>query len=286
MSSKYLSKSLIHSQAGFTLIELMISIAILAMISLGIYEAVIGTFKLRDELNADGDFYTGIRLAMGIMHHDVALIYSPLIMLNQPGAAPSPAPSAAPVQSASTTTAAEAFQTSADLQQSFTFWSAAVDKSGLRPSRFNGKADKMTFISASNYRVYRDSPESEFTKVTYEVARDDEPAINGFKVDGSSILRRGVNANVFDNDDFKDREQTHLYTLLRGVVKAEFAFYRWKENKLERHTTWDSDTDDFKNQIPDIIELVLELKGPSQMSFEGDYRFKPEIPIHGIFPSF
>lgn len=285
MSSRFQSKS----QSGFTLIELMISIAILAFISLGIYEAVTGTFKLRDELNADGDFYTGIRLAMGVMNHDITLLYSPLIMMNQPGTNPSPGPSAAPAASAasaSTTTAAAAFETSAELAQSSTFWSAAADKSGLRPSRFQGKSEKITFISASNYRIYRDSPESEFTKVTYEIVRDDEPPVNGFKADSSNILRRGVNPDVFDGDDIKDRDNTHLYTMLRGVVKGEFAFYRWQDNKLERYTSWDSDTDDFKNQIPDIIEFVFNLKGASQLSFDGNYRFKPEIPVHGIFPSF
>jgi Type II secretion system (T2SS), protein J len=211
-----------------------------------------------------------------------------MIMTYQPSGTASPGPSPTPTQAANTnnTTAAAAFETSSELSQSFTFWQAATDKSGLRPSHFKGKSDQMTFISASNFRIYRDAPESEFTKVTYQVVRDDEPAINGFKVDGSNILRRGVNADVFDNDDYKDREQTHNYTMLRGVVKAEFGYYRWQDNKLEHYNTWDSDTDDFRNQIPDIIEIVLDMKGPQQMSFQGNYRFKPEIPIHGFFPSF
>src|SRR5690348_1896944 len=50
-------------QAGFTLIEVMVSMAIMVFISLAIYQAMTETYKLREVLSVEGDFYNSIRLA-------------------------------------------------------------------------------------------------------------------------------------------------------------------------------------------------------------------------------
>ena len=52
------------SQKGFTLLEVLISIVIMAFISLGIYQATTESYKLREELVSDSDFYNEIRLTM------------------------------------------------------------------------------------------------------------------------------------------------------------------------------------------------------------------------------
>lgn len=284
-----------NKSAGFTLIEVMITVAILAFISLGIFQAVTSSFKIRDELTQEADFYTGIRLAMGIMNRDVSMIYSPTLLLNQQQTKSSSSSSSDDSNNPdnSSNRGAPKFDesqiaasTAADLARSFTFWSAAADKSGLRPSRFIGTESKMTFISDSNFRVYKDSPESEFAKITYDVEPDNEPPINGFKVDGSNILVKQSSANVFDNDDLRDREFTHKYTLLRGVVSCRFSYYRWEDNSFKKFTSWDSDKEDFRWQIPDMIQVDIELKGQAGLSFTGFYQFKPELPFHGLNPSF
>jgi len=275
-----------NKSAGFTLIEVMITMAILAFISLGIFQAVTSSFKIRDELSQEADFYTGIRLAMGIMNKDISMIYSPTLLLNtQPQTSPSGTPqnpSGAPQFDESQIAAS----TAADLSRSFTFWSAAADKSGLRPSRFVGTDAKMTFISATHFRVYKDSPESEFAKITYDFEPDSEPPINGFKVADSNILVKQTSANVFDNDDLRDRETTHKYTLIRGITSFKFSYYKWVDNSFTAYTTWDSDKDDFKWQIPDMIRVDIEIKGPTGLSYTGFYEFKPELPFHGLNPSF
>jgi prepilin-type N-terminal cleavage/methylation domain-containing protein len=298
MNSSYRSKN-----AGFTLIEVMITVAILAFISLGIFQAVTSSFKLRDELVHEADFFTGIRLAMGIMNRDVTMIYSPILLMSPQQSKSNPNDSSQsttnPSGGSSSTSSGTsnrdtpqfdesqiAASTAADLARSFTFWSAAADKSGLRPSRFVGTESKMTFISANHFRVYKDAPESEFEKVTYEIQPDSEPPINGFKVDGSNVLVKMVSANVFDNDDLRDREFTHKYSLLRGITSCKFTYYRWKDNSLNMVNSWDSDKEDFKWQIPDMIQVEIEVKGPTGLSYSGLYQFKPELPFHGLNPSF
>src|SRR5687768_12421427 len=65
-------------ESGFTIIELLISIALLVIISFSIYQATTETYKLRDVLQDEGEFYNGVRMAMTIMNRDVVLLYSPL----------------------------------------------------------------------------------------------------------------------------------------------------------------------------------------------------------------
>jgi prepilin-type N-terminal cleavage/methylation domain-containing protein len=69
-----------NTTAGFTLIEVLISIVILTFISLGIYQSTTETFHLREILSNEGDFYNSIRLSMNIMQRDISMIYSPTLM--------------------------------------------------------------------------------------------------------------------------------------------------------------------------------------------------------------
>ncbi|MFL5812365.1 MAG: type II secretion system protein J [Bdellovibrionia bacterium] len=287
-----------NKSAGFTLIEVMITVAILAFISLGIFQAVTSSFKIRDELGQEADFYTGIRLAMGIMNRDVTMMYTPTLLLSTQkqktsGSSDNSGNSNSSDNSGSTREAPKfdesqiAAATAADLSRSFMFWSAAADKNGLRPARFIGTSSKMSFISATNFRVYKDSPESEFAKVTYGVEPDNEPPINGFKVDGSNILIKQINPDVFNNDDTSEGEKSHRYTLLRGVTSCKFTYYRWDDNKsFTAFTSWDSDKEDFRWRMPDMIQVEIEVKGQTGLSFTGFYQFKPEIPLNGLNSSF
>src|SRR3954467_2214180 len=94
MNSRCRSKR--RAPAGFTLLEVLIVMAILAFISLGIYRATTETFRLRDSIAAEGDFYNNIRLAMTLLNRDVATMYSPTILLNTPSPSASPGAPGAP----------------------------------------------------------------------------------------------------------------------------------------------------------------------------------------------
>ena len=53
---------------------------ILSFISLGIYQMTTETYRLRDSLAAEGEFYNSIRMSMDIVQRDVASMYSPIIV--------------------------------------------------------------------------------------------------------------------------------------------------------------------------------------------------------------
>lgn len=256
------------SQKGFTLIEVLIAMVLLVIISLAIYQATTETYRLRDVLMHEGDFYNSIRLSMGVMDRDVSLIFSPTMMLPTPRASFSPEQSSQMEEIART-----------DQGQTTQFWGGAVDPSGIRPSHFIGSETKMSFISVSHIRLYKESTESEFAKIIYELKPNTDPLNT---LSGTHVLIKGESPNAFEEDTPNDKSFTY-YPLLRGISKLQFRyFHKAKDQWL---TSWDSDKEDLKNIYPDRIEVNLEVKGPSRLFFEGIYQMKPEIPIDGLLPT-
>ncbi|MCM2278701.1 MAG: prepilin-type N-terminal cleavage/methylation domain-containing protein [Oligoflexia bacterium] len=273
MSSRFRNKR------GFTLLEVLIAMAILVFISLGIYQATVETYRLRDILSNEGDFYNQIRLSMDILQRDVAAMYSPSLMAPAPAASPSPGPGAGGYSGTATDPDLQSLL-SGDLGQTSEFWHAATDKSGLRASRFKGSESKMSFVSLSHRRIYRDSKESDFAKVSYEVARDPDN-----KETETLILTKIENADAFNIDDTREKENSRTYPLLSGITKLRFRYYRKDQDQWKEYGSWDSDSEDFKNAFPDLIEVSLSVSGPSRLSFEGKFKFRPEVPLRGITPS-
>jgi prepilin-type N-terminal cleavage/methylation domain-containing protein len=289
-------------EEGFTLIEVMISILLLVMISIAIYQATTQTFKYRAKIINEGDFYGGIRLAMGLMDRDVALLFSP-VNLNpknfkttttgtgtDPNAASGFTASGFPTARKSTgaasgASAAQAAQdatqleelTRSDLGQVSDYWLPATDLSAIRPSRFFGTENSIRFVSASHQRVYKDTPDSEFAKIVYELQSEKTPEIEGTK-----ILVRTEDPNVFD-DVSKKSPNLKSYPLLPGVKSFSFRYYR-KDKKAWEHT-WDSNRDDMKGLYPDLIECTIEVAGFNRAPFKGVYMMKPETLFYGLDPT-
>jgi len=248
--------------AGFTVLEVLVSIALLSIISLGIYQATVETYRLRDILLHEGDFFNGIRLAMNILDRDVGLIYSPVLMKPE-------------ANEKSPSEPADSQDIEAILEDDNNpFWAAAIDKTGIRPSKFIGSDTKLSFISLSHIRVYKDAPESEFAKVTYELQPDQNPI-----EPGTVVLVRTSSPNAFLSDDRKDTLK-HTYPLLKGITQLKYRYYRKDKDRWEN--SWDSTRSEYKNRFPDYIEVSVKVVGPSRLNFEGRYRFRPEVPLRGL----
>ncbi len=259
--------SKLHSKDGFTLLEMMITITILIFISIGIYQATTQTFKLRDILSKEGEFFNSIRMAMGIIERDVATMYSPmsLIMILTP---PNTQPGT-PTQPTTPPDPKDLYVMGLEgLGTANEYWGAAKDRTGLRPSRFQGSANKMSFVAASNVRIYKNSPESELNKVSYELR--------------TGVLYKTYSPNVYEEDDKRDKFSSTL-PLLDGIKKLKFSFF--KKDKERWETSWDTEKEDTKNIYPDTVKIELEVDGPLGLNFEGEFQLRRENPIHGVDPS-
>lgn len=277
-----------NNESGFTILELLISIALLVIISFSIYQATTETYKLRDVLQNEGEFHNGVRMAMSLMNRDITLLYSPLDVVPQSQSLPKTPTKG---QAAQTGINQQAFQEqeeirAAGMDRPSKFWGGAIDRAGVRPSRFVGTEDTLSFISTSHIRVYKDSPESEFAKITYELKDDEISADLGLPED-SKVLVKTEDPDAFDLEDNALVDSTddegslkRTYPLIHGIRTLKFRFY-WKE-KEQWLTSWDSDSSDTKNLYPDVIEVTVEVDGPSRLFFEGRYLFRSEVPFAGL----
>ncbi|MCM0605379.1 MAG: prepilin-type N-terminal cleavage/methylation domain-containing protein [Xanthomonadaceae bacterium] len=249
------------NRKGFSLIEVMISIAILALISIMVTQTTTKSFQLREDLSVEGEFHNGIKLAMNVVERDITHVFSPLMMMikAKTGEGQTPFTQSAPNPGP--------------------FWGPALDEAGIRNSRFQGQEKKMSFITSSHERVYKDSRESLFAKITYNLEPDPKPAEGQ---EGTLALFRTVNTNAFEVDG-DERKTDKTYKILSGIKSGSFKYFQRGKDIWQR--SWDTEANEYKNHFPDTVELLLEVVGPRQLSFQGRYHYRLEEPIHGIFPS-
>ncbi|MFN7684315.1 MAG: type II secretion system protein GspJ [Oligoflexia bacterium] len=263
--------------AGFTILEVLIAMFLLVVISFAIYQATTETFKLREVLTTEGDFYNGVRLSLSVFQRDFENAYSPNALRPEP----SPSTESRP---GTGSTAADLFDpqagavTEASELVPSEYYANRRDRFGIRPSRMNGKESTLSWISNSNLRIYRDSPESEYLKVRYALENETDPDYEP----GLKMLVRTVSPAAFEYDEDRDKSSKR-YTLLHGIKSWKFRYYS-KERK-QWLTSWDSDTSDHQDRFPDLIEIQLEVKAPKGLSYDGVYQFRPELPLNGLLPT-
>lgn len=290
----------------------MIAIVLLVMISVAIYNATTQSFKYRAKIISEGDFYGGIRLAMGLMDRDIAALFSPVNMNpknfpdpNAPGGAGNPddpndpsgggsgfptrdppprsrrggsgANAIDPATAAVQAQQLEELQKS-ELGQASDYWLGATDLTAIRPSRFTGTEERIQFVTSAHMRIYKNSQESEYSKVVYEL-RTEKDSDLGSDV---KLLVKIEDPNAFDDVDKKGKS-AKVYPLLTGVKKMGFRYYRRDKKAWER--TWDSNREDMKGLYPDIVEVTLEAVGLSRLKYKGVHLFRPETPFYGMDPT-
>ncbi len=246
---------------------------ILVFIAVGIAQAVWNTYKLRDQLTVEGDFHNTVRLAMAVVEKDVSQIFSGHLSL------PNPKEKLTPEDTVNLQTVMRT-----DIERPSDFFTGIVSKTGVRPSRFQGSKEKMSFLSASHKRIYKDAPESIFAKVSYELSADNLDSISsaerGTTPTDRKVLVKVLNTNAFDTEDDDRDTRIKRYGLIPGVTKFDLRYYR--RDKEQWVTNWDSDKPEFKNIFPDIIEVMIEVAHGEKLKFKGTYQFKPESPLNGL----
>lgn len=231
---------------GFTLLEVLVSTAILALASIGIYYVILSSFEINREISGETDLMLTIAIATDSVDRDISQMYSPVMGKTTPPLDNNPRD----------------------------FWSAKQRSDGLRRSRFTGKRDKITFVSNSNRRLVVDSKQSTLHRITYEIEQDK---------DGRYKLMKSVDFNVFDYEgEVRSSNRLRKFPVMENLEKAKFEFYRSDKERWE--DSWDSEgayTEDH-SRYPDIIAFEFTIVDPNDEKSARDWRseFAPTLSLN------
>jgi len=260
-----------QNKSGFTLIEVLIAMTLLTFISFAIFQSIRQSFKVREILSTEGDFYNSIRLAMEAMNRDIMVMYTPLAYGN-----PATKRRSNAYNDETQDPESDRIRQFPDLGVTSKFWSSAVHSIGLRPSRFTGTETMMSFISTSHVRVYRSTPESEFVQIGYELKTIKDSRSLGT----TQALIRSENVNAFTLRDNENAKELSKIPLLENIQSIKFRYYR--AEKEEWLNQWDSTSTELLQRLPDVIEVQIDVKNSERLKFIGTYRFRPEVPTLGV----
>jgi len=129
--------------AGITLVEAMISIAILAIVSTMIWQAFSQTSRNKQVVEREIDRYHVIRMGLERMAREISMAYVSVHVNDSPGL-------------------------------------LTVRSAFVGTDRSNG--DRLDFTSFSHQRLYRDAHESDQNELSYFVTRDPDPERSGQRV--------------------------------------------------------------------------------------------------------
>lgn len=216
--------SRLGSEQGLTLLEVLIAMALLAFISIAIYQATVKSFDLNFRLGNEANDYSNMALSLQAVESDLGTIYTPIMetLPNKPDSPP------------------------------INFWSGNVRSDGLRRARFKGDKEKVTFVANNYRRVEADSPQSEFHLVTWKIESN---------AGGTYSLFRCSDWNVYHYED-SSALPPNCVALIDTLSSAKFTYYR-KENKTWEEN-WDSEGEFAKpaNRFPAMISLKVEIPDP------------------------
>ncbi len=244
-------------KSGFTIIELMIAMTIMSFIAVFVYQNTSKSFELRETLTQDGEFYNSARVALDTFGRDIIHLYSPQAA-SLPGELGKP-----PKQEGNN-------QTQQLPSNIYKFWGALINQNGVRPTRFVGEDNKVSFIANSHMRLYKDSQETEFSKIIYLLEEDQLNKSN------TKLFVKRENTDVFTLD--RENEETEVrYVLLSNVKSIKLSYLNGEKDSWL--STWDTTSEDHKGKFPDLIQIEIELVLPrTGNSFTIMQRYRPEGP--------
>lgn len=257
---------------GFTLLEVLIAMAILAFVTIFTAQAISTALKNRTKVQGEIERTSGVRDALKIMENDInrAFHHSDINIalynaaakernrkideaqkgagagsITTPTPTPTPNPNTGGMGTGAVTTPTNNY--------------AQMEKLKLKEEKqlthFMGEAEKLDFTTLSNARISSDERTSDQAEIGYFLR---ECKSRSDRSKSSRCLIRRVSP-IIDNDITKDGEET---ALLENVLALEFRYLgppappEWTDLWL----TNERGDDRTKNKFPDAVEVTLEAK--------------------------
>jgi hypothetical protein len=268
----------------------MISLFILVLIGTTTSKAVVDAAKLKEVLRDETDFSSEFRTSTTFIERDLSQVFNPRWFLSadlkpiDPYAQPAPPTqtgSGAPKSLPSLSPDEMNRKTRGTAFQSYEFWGPILEPSGIRASRFKGKESEMSFVSASHVRIYQLKKESIYSKIRYELRRQEEnPNLTreqNEKRKGLFSLVKIENTRAFETEEpAKDAPYVSVYAVLNNVKSLKFQYF--KSGDKEPLREWDSESTEPKGQFPTSVEMEVSLVGPGDRVLDSKVMFNLEAP--------
>jgi prepilin-type N-terminal cleavage/methylation domain-containing protein len=236
------------NNAGFTLVEVLIAVAILASLTALMWASIANMFSTRDAIEKRTDRYHQVRVTMNRMAKEIASAYV-----------------AGPEFGGEEIPGEETFGVGADGEQSEE--EAMMAAQGQEPSQFGmiGRDDELHFTGFSHVRTMPREKASQHAEIGYFIRseRNEE----GDLVD--MLMRR---EDVSADDDLT--KGGVIYKMLPEVESIEFEF--WDPGKVELGTfeeiaqgrwvkEWDTTRREYGGRLPTRVKIRLTLpaQGPN-----------------------
>lgn len=181
------------NNSGFTLIEILVAITILAFLMFGIFQMISSGQSIKDSVVAEDNEFLSLERAMGRIESDLNQIYSPLYF--------------------------SFYNKNQKRSYSQNFPQYTHDML-LIPTIQSDSPSDLLFFSTANRRRLENSKESRYSWISYSL----DPSNKG------TIIRRVLNRNIyvseFDIDKFKS------FSLLSNVKSFVFEFWNPKKKEF------------------------------------------------------
>ena len=231
-------KQLLKTSSGFTLIEVLIAIVLLAFISLYTYKMIDTNTDTKERVLKEDQLLIQTLTAISRIDIDISQIYSPLYSYAKGN------PTTDPNQDSSTSVPTERFD-------------GKAKNGAIIPQFLSEDKSTLVFFTASNRRKMADSKESRYTWVKYSMRRTDTSHVdkddrNLNTIGENELVRQTVATNIY-NSEFNWSE-IKPQVLLTQVKSIEYSF--WDE-RAKKFVTSIQELNENKNSIHSIkLNLV------------------------------
>ncbi|MEK2690618.1 type II secretion system protein GspJ [Bdellovibrio sp. GT3] len=264
---------MVTSRRGFTLIEVLITIAILGTMTVLVAQSIQQSVKMKNKVTTQVDDVSHLRDAVRLIQKDVNLAYhyrdveKELTDLLAKKSQPTQAPATQPgfpgfVQPGMA-------QPSAFEQQQ---QNREVPRKNPE-TQFVGTEETLNFVTMNNARTIRNSPQADFIEVGYELKEC--KSLNEAGGSSKCIWRRS--SPVADLDVTKGGQET---VLLENV--SEFKFRYMGKGKQDWVSSWRTDQGGdgaTKGKFPQAVELSITVT-KKESGKDRKYSMQVIIPIH------
>jgi prepilin-type N-terminal cleavage/methylation domain-containing protein len=216
---------------GFTLIEVLVAIAILSFISLGVFQILDDTISTQDSVTKEDKEFIYIQTGLRRLETDFERIFSPLFF---------------DFPKITSKKEQESFSYSPESQSPYNNHDNfdGVTNSGIPiPAIFFEKNKEIILFTRTNTRKYKNSKVTSFNWVRYRV----ESSIEREGLE--RLTRQAVNADIYNNNIPWDK--TPVYTIIDGLKKIEF--FLWDPQKNE----WSDSVPDQGKYLGSMLKVKL-----------------------------